>query len=357
MTWKVTDLPIVAKSALCLYLITFIGRVNAQSFQFADTHPVNNPDSLEQWLGQHQALSEDRLKNLISLERTYTWNMKSKAGTYFPEIKRYAVIQKNAMAKAAYDYLLAYKYFDEEKESKTALYANQALNEFISLTDKSGQLHAYSLLVLIKSNEFGLKVSSTNKPSLFYLDKMEGLLAETKDGHDFLMVQLTYTRYHYGQNGYNGNALQKTVETAIQRINQNPAYGYARYRFNRLKALSYYLLGQHEKSYNLNKQILAQLRPDQFAELALTKYNLAIECYLLKRTEEGIRLCQESIKLQSKYTPEGYTKLAATYSKYRALLQQKGDYVAAELLSDSIGIINNYILVAKNDKKLLELEA
>ncbi|MBN8826850.1 MULTISPECIES: HAMP domain-containing sensor histidine kinase [unclassified Spirosoma] len=343
----------------CLCWVLLAGSTYAQGLRFADTYPVNNSDSVERWVAQHQELSQDRLKSLIRLERIYSWNFLNKLGSHLPEIKRYADSQKSGIARAAYDYILAWKHLREDRRNQTALYANLALNEFVRLGDESGQLHAYSLLVMINSTSIGFKVASSNKRSQSYLGNMENSLARTNDGHDFLTLQLTYTRYQYGQGqiGSKGDTLLKIVEKAIERINQNQAYSYAAYRFRRQKAICYYLLGQSMRSYEQNRQILAQLRPDQFLEKAYTQYNLVLDCYLLKRTEEGIALCQQALALFSKYQPSNYGPLSNMYTKYRALLQQKGDYAGADLLSDSIRVISNLITTAQNDKKMLELEA
>lgn len=344
---------------IALYICLFInGLAQAQSFTFADTHPVNNPDSLERWLVANPSASGLlRLKNLITLERTYSWNYHDKVGRYLAEIDRLATSLPYAGAKAAYQYIKAYMVFNQNQGAATVQYANQALTAFQQQNDPSGVLHAYGLLVLTNSTMYGNRVTSSASLSQQYLRKMEQLLAKTDDVHDFLMIQLVTTRYQYGELEEGIEPIRKTATDALKRIEQNPACTYARYRFERINALSYNMSGDNAMSYKLNKRILQQLQPDQIWEIATMTYNVATDCYKLNRTDEGIALCEKSIAMHRATKPLNYAALGGPYTKYRELLQQKGDFVNANRLADSVQKFNGFVFSAENDKKMLELQS
>lgn len=330
-------------------------RSRAQSF--ADTYPKNNPDSLEQWVRANpKANPQTRLKALITLERTYTWNYHDRVGTHLPEINRLATVQKRENAMAWAQYLEAFRLFNQNRLVDVVPLANKALKRFGSQNDRSGQLHAYGLLVLTNSTLYGNRITSSRALSEQYLKKMEALLHENSNVHDYLTTQLVYTRFQYGEMDNGARSMRQTLDNAERVIEQYPDCAYARYRFGRIEAIYYGLIGEHEKAYSRNKQVLQLLRPEQDWEMATLTYNLATDCYKLNRIDEGIALCRQSIAMLSRAKPVNYAILAGPYTKYRELVQKKGDYVAANRLADSVQKYNGLVFLAENNKKMLELQ-
>ncbi|KAB7733044.1 hypothetical protein F5984_03645 [Rudanella paleaurantiibacter] len=327
----------------------------AQSF--ADTYPVNKPDSLVQWLRANpKAHPQARLKALITLERTYTWNYHDKVGEHLPEISRLAKALNHTGARASAAYIQAYRLFNQNRLADVISLANQSLKLFGAANDHSGQLHAYGLLVLTNSTLYGNRVTSSRALSEQYLGKMETLLRDNNNVHDFLTTQLVHTRFQYGEMEDGARSMRQTLDNAAQVIQQRPDCAYARYRFGRVEAIYYGLIGEHEKAYALNKQVLQQIKPEQGWEMATLTYNLATDCYKLNRIDEGIALCQHSIAMLTGVKPVNYAILAGPYTKYRELMQKKGDFVAANRLADSVQKYNGMVFLAQNDQKMLELQ-
>lgn len=334
------------------------GIANAQSFEFADTHPIANPDSLEQWLVLYPAPSLGRLRNLITLERTYCWAYHDKVGKYLPEISRLAKLYQDQTADAAYKYIRAFAHYYLDYRGQTTLYANQALQAFQVLGDQSGLLNTYGLLVLINVKNHQYKVYSKTQVSREYLAKIDQILAITHDPHDFLVAKLAYIWDRIILTGKRTALMQQALDQAFELINKNPSCNYAFVQFSRLQAHCNYLHGQYSLAYEQSKQLLKQLKPAQFWEMTVVSQNLAGYCYKLKRTDEGIALCQNVITLLIRSTPlKHHIPIKDTYIKYRQLLMQKGDYFNANRLADSIQYHNDLILLAENDEKMLELEA
>jgi signal transduction histidine kinase len=84
-------------------------------------------------------------------------------------------------------------------------------------------------------------------------------------------------------------------------------------------------------------------------------YNLAVDCYILKRIEEGIAYCEKSIPILSG-NPAFVYVLAGPYTKYRELLTVQGKFEKANQIADSVMKFNSLNFVRENDKKMLELE-
>ncbi|WP_170061071.1 sensor histidine kinase [Spirosoma aerolatum] len=349
-------------STYFIVLLVFVGLnggiASAQSFKFADTHPITNPDSLEHWLVLNPTPSLNRLRNLIVLERTYCWEYHDKVGKYLPEISRLTKLYHDRTADAAYQYLRAFAHYYLDYRGQTTLYANQALQIFQELGDQSGLLNTYGLLVLINVKNYQYKVHSKTQVSKEYLAQIDQILATTHDPHDLLVAKLVYIwdRAILTEKGI--ALMQQTLDQAFEIINKNPSCSYARVQFSRLQAHCYYLHGQYNLAYEQSKQLIRQLKPAQFWEMTVVSQNLAGYCYKLRRTDEGIALCQNVITLLSQTKPvKHHIPIKDTYDKYRQLLMQKGDYVEANRLADSIQHYNDRILLAENDEKMLELEA
>lgn len=350
-------------SFLCMsYLFKVIGVLllaasfcYAQSFTFSDTYPTNNPDSLEQWLKTHPKPTSERLKNLIRLERTYYWGNLFRLRTHRNEIVKLANTARTAMAAACVNYIDALYYSAQNQTVESVKSANKALNAFQLLGDNSGILHAYSVFVLVNSTIYGNQVVADPRFSKGYLEKIDDLLGKTDSTHDQLMARLAYSRYLYGQGGDAVKELRPLAEKVLTLIETAPDCRYASYRFQRLKAIGYQIQGDTQQSYMTNKAILVGLRPEQEWEIGTMNYNLAVDCYLLQRVEEGIAYCETSISIIAS-NPKFLFALAGPYTKYRELLTLQGKFEKANQVADSVMKYNSLNFITENDKKMLELE-
>lgn len=349
--------PFYAFLSSVFFLMTAQSIAQKPSFTFADTYPTSNLDSLENWVKAHTQPNEERLKNLIKLERSYYWFNLFKLGSFEREIAQITKSSRSPVGTAGHLYLKALFHNARNEAAPSVHYANDALKQFENSKpqDASGILHCYAVFILNNSTVFGNQVVSDPKFSTGYVKKMNDLLAQTNSLHDRLMVKLAYTRYLYGQGGNGVTQLRPTAEQALQLIHTQPVGGYATYRFERLRAIGFKIQGNIPQSYRINKQLLATLHPSQAYETATVGYNLAVDCYSLKRNQEGIEQCQKSIGILREYPPFWFV-IAGPFTKYRELAAAQGNYQLANELADSVSKYNALVFSAENDKKMLELQ-
>ncbi|WP_041615771.1 ATP-binding protein [Spirosoma linguale] len=80
----------------------------AQSFTFADTHPVNNVDNLVQWLANNpNAPALVRLRSLATLGNTYAWGYADFKGKTLPAVEHSNRQLRSPLSRAAYLYVKA----------------------------------------------------------------------------------------------------------------------------------------------------------------------------------------------------------------------------------------------------------
>lgn len=332
--------------------------VVAQSFTFADTHPVNKPDSLEQWVMAHPQPSLVRLKTLIQLERTYTWNYTNKVGTYLEEIRQLSQKYHLVVGRAAYCYFKGFYHYRKSQRHASIQHVKESILAFQSLSDTSGLIHNYTLLVDLQCLSFGGVV--TNQPFFKqeYLANLNRLLKPTTNIHDYLRVQrVQWSVMYCGDRVGNLPKLEQIAQRALSGIRKGSETSYALYQFSKYLAISYYLQNQIEKSYRQNKEILASLRADQTHELITINYNLSNDCDALKRSTEKALYADRTLTLLKRYDPQDYSMLNAVYGHLKDLALQQGKLREALSLADSMQKYNDGRRMQENDLRMLELQS
>ena len=341
-----------------LFLLCFcFSNTYAQTFNFAETYPIDNVAILEDWLYTYKQASPERLQKLIQIERSYFWNYHDKMGGYIAEIDSLSKLYNSAIGAASADYLRTAYYLNNNKLPEVSKYAVLALKQFENLGDYSGALHVYAFLLWSNSTIYGGQIARNMNLSQEYLGEMEKCQERSKDKHDFIMLQLTYTRNMYGEAKVSPDALNKKTSYMLTFIEQDTNLRYALYRVKRVHALSYAPLGNLQKVYEIQKEVYNALNPNQEWEVASMAYNIAVNCYDLKKYDEGIAFCEKSIEMYYKHQPLFYNPLVPAYTKYKELLTAKGNYKLANSIGDSLTRAILLTQLEANETKMLELKS
>lgn len=319
---------------LLVYLVT-ISFSQAQSFTFADTHPVNNPDSLENWIKAHaKAPALLRLKSLITLERTYVWVNKNKIGSHFPALKKLVHTQSDPVARGAFHYLQAERYLYEHRFVLFVEQASLAIQAFASRRDTSGLIHAHTVLVGFNARTFGAWMQDTAYVAAKdHLNEAENLLKPGQP-HDRLMYLYWRSRYSYGMTGH--PYFKPFINQALAISRQQPEGQYARLAFLKMEAALYALEAQHQRAYELNKELIGKLQPDQPYERAGVLYNMSINCKVLGHDDEVRQKLDLCIAACRQCVPIFEQMLASAYGLLRKTYVERNDFKKANQLADSV---------------------
>ncbi len=317
------------------------------SFTFSDTYHTNNVDSLENWLKTHPQPTQERLKNLIRLNRTYFLNYPEKKNRDTTEIRQLAQRLNHPLGKS----LAA---FWTKLDFKNVL---QLLEDCETLQDTSGMIYAYTRLVILNYTQ-----TFNNKGDQYaiqdYLLRARQLLKARFDMHDFIAVESAAYYYQARKPGTNRDSLLQSYQNTLKYIESHPQYKYTWTAIKGLIALIHYHRGEYAASYANNKEILTQLKPDQLYLTVLFTQNLINDCGYLNRYDEKLALCQKISTLirafpQKKF-PYDYLNL---YNSFKEELSGRGRYEEAMLYGDSMLSIKDTIYSIERNQKLIEFQA
>ncbi|AEI49740.1 sensor histidine kinase [Runella slithyformis] len=330
-----------------LFLGIFLSPSHAQHFTFSDTYPTNNVDSLENWLKTHPQLTEERLKNLIRLERTYGYMFLNRLKRHTTEITRLSQRLNHPVGKI----------FGEHQNSATIKDKLKILGKFEALKDTSGII--YVLTSLVYSNydvtllEKGDRYAAKN-----YLLRAKQLLSARFNPHDYLDVVGSEHFFLAGKPDGDNKAIIRLIKAALHLCENNPQYQYAVNLFKGFLAVTYYYQQDYAASYALNKAILARLKPDQINEIITRTQNLANDCEFLGRYDERLALSRKVAKL-IRYNPNTYDPfdLLNLYISFKEEMARRGRYKEALSYADSIIMIQDTIYVREREQKLIEFQA
>lgn len=342
------------KKILLFWLVLGLNIAVSQTFTFSDTAPSDNPDSLLQVTSR--ANNQQRLVALLRAERSYYWQNTFRLGSHLQEINQRINKQPTETGKACLLYLQSLIFSSQNKTVEAAQLANQALLLFQKNNDNSGVLHSYGVLIMVNSTIYGNQIISDPRLSKTYVEEMKRLSKKTQSPHDELMRLLVYTRYLYGQGGDAVVEFRKTAEEGLRIIQRASDCRYGLFRLARLRALGFRIEGKVQESYQVNKEVMLQLTQNQPWELGTTYYNTAVDCYDLKRINEGIVYCKKAIELISKDKRYEFA-LAGPYTKFREFSVVQKNFEWANQLADSVMKYNSVVFIIENDKKMIEIQS
>ncbi|MBO0952763.1 sensor histidine kinase [Fibrella forsythiae] len=327
----------------------------AQSFKFSDTYPVNNVDSLEKWIRDNPKPSVSRLKNLIHLERTYTWEYSGKIGTNLVEINRLTKKYNIPAARAVYYYLNGYQYHNKKRVYASIQYIKQALDLFQSANDISGLIHVYALLVQIQYDTFGDSIIKEDFFEKEYANELKKLLKISDNDHDYLQGKIAQSKSLTEQKY--AKYMEQLMTEVLQKTKEKPSLRYAELRVRIDLSISLFLQGRIEESYLENRKIVASLHEGQFQELMVMYYNMSTDCKRLKRYTACVMYCNSGIAIIRRYEPKNYQYLREFYINLKVAATQQGNMADALAYSDSVFKYVNLAEEVENSQKMLEVES
>ena len=285
-------------------LCVAITDLSAQStgFTFADTHPVNNPDSLENWLKTHpNALALLRLKNLITLENTYLWGYQDMLGRSVATAEKLHLQLHTPRSRAAYLFVqtLAQRRSNPAGVSK---YALAFLDACKYLRDTTGMVQAYCILINNATQNYANGAKSGSSFFLDYLATARTLAFGSNDRH--AQLYWTYTAgitayapaFAQKQSGNMRDTLKARTAQGFALIRQSRgALNYAVSNFSLLRGISYQMDGKITEALSINETLLSTLRPRQVTSRLMMLYNLGTGHYYLKNYPKAITFYEQAV--------------------------------------------------------------
>jgi signal transduction histidine kinase len=340
------------KRTLYLFLGLFFGWIvpsNAQkhSFTFSDTYPTNDVDSLENWLKTHPKPTEERLKNLIRLKRTYFFEYPERKDRDTLEIRQLSQRLNHPIGKAINAFWRG-KNFNEQY---------QVFKTFETLQDTSGMI--YTLSGLASSN---YTINALDKGDKYaaqdFLKKAQQLLKARFDAHDYFILERALLMHQLGTDENNLKEQLVSIRKALALSESKPEYEYMRITLKSFIGSVHGYQGDFATSYATFKELLTQLKPDQTEVNLLLSQNLAMDCEELGHYDERLALCNKIAVLLRNYskknTPYFFLSL---YEMFKVEMDRRGRYKEASAYGDSIATMKDIVYEKQRKEKLIELQA
>ncbi len=336
-----------------LFVIAAALPLRAQTFTFADTYPTNNLDSLENWVKTHPQPTEERLKNLIRLTRTYGWSHPDNVKPHTAEIERLAADQHHSAATAFVKLNKISLSQRNEKDYKTLL---ETKKECTSLQDTSVFIYCLVKLIYYSNDDSGLKTGNTELAHR-QLAELEQIFTTYHNEHDYLLYSGAKFMLLFGKPNSNYAQLQTMLQKQISISQNNPPYAYALNVLESDLAITYYYQNKYEASYQTNKRILNRLKKQELSERIRVMTNMANDCEFTGRYDERIRLNEEALSLIRKnYKKPNLSYISNIYLSLKEEWFRKEAYKKAALYADSVIQLSDTLTKAYYSQSLLDLQ-
>jgi signal transduction histidine kinase len=306
----------------------------AQSFTYADTHPVNNLDSLKTWLNIHPNPTIYRLKALIQYERTIYYVNLRMDKAHLDEIEKISKILNNRTGLASYNLLKAYNsVFDENVQGTLKLFG-ETLLEFEKLNDPSGQFYTYLTLysTYIKLNS----VNEYKNLQSIYLEKAQQLLKKYPNVYDQsnLYLALFFTALSQKQN----DLLLNSVIQLKELYKRNPCLAYLGNIVKKADDMIFPSLTENEIDNRVRSIENGKLKSNsEFAQNAYLLNIFGEYYYKRKKVSKALATFKKSIEYYKTSPIKNYELLLQAYQICRNIEQKEyKNFEEANILSDSI---------------------
>lgn len=342
------------KALLTLSLGILFSFSYAQTFTFSDTYPINNLDSLEQWLKTHPQPTVERLKNLIRAERTIPYTYPENMGKHLSEIKTLSARLHSPVGQTTHTLLSARVNIMDDKRYLAFEGLHRAYNEFVKLKDTSGIIQTSAGLVSINYGIFSKQIGD-NLTAEDYLKKAESLHKIRRDIHDSFPLLLAHLQHVRGGTAPDYNALLKYVQANLQIYESHPECAYVRINTMNCIESCYQALSNYKMAYQIDKQILAQLKPDQLHLRIRFMFNLSNSCVSLNRHDERLRLCEKALVLYKKLKKPHRQLHYHLYKTLQYEYARLKDFKKAYACMQELVFVSNDLANAQQSELLIEL--
>lgn len=280
----------------------------SQSLTFAETHPVNNPDSLEQWIKANpNAPALLRLKAMCSLENTYHWNNRNRVGKYLTTINTLVSAQSDKGTQAIGVLVRAKWLTLQHQRGKASALTALALRLFQETNDTSGIVQANLQMAALFFRSDGEPLTTNQQTIQQYIDRAQQLLRLAPNPH--AQLRLCKIRHLSLYATAPPEELTQLANEGLTLIRRYPSLQYAQFTFLNLKAIAAYMNRNYETSYRINQQAMAQLTRQQLTERVMILFNLGNDCKELKRYAEALQYYQKAIDCAEKCTPKDQERI------------------------------------------------
>ncbi|NBB22307.1 hypothetical protein GVN20_23330 [Runella sp. CRIBMP] len=332
--------------AFALFLVGGLA-AQAQTFTFSDTYPTNNVDSLESWLKNHPKPTEERLKNLIRLKRTYFFSYPERINRDTLEMRQLSQRLNQPVGKAIVTFWRSSN-FNEQY---------QAFKDFEALKDTSGMI--YTLSGLASSN---YTINALDKGDKYaaqdFLKKAQQLLKARFNAHDYFILERALLMHQLSTDESNLKERLASLQKALALAQSKPEYEYIRITIKSFIGTGHGYQGDYATSYATFKGLLTQLKPDQTEVNILLSQNLAMDCEELGRYDERLALCNKIAVLLRNYSKKSTPYFFLTlYEMSKEEMDRRGRYQEASAYGDSIATMKDIVYEKQRKEKLIEFQA
>lgn len=309
----------------------------AQKCSFKDTYPEKNSDSLERWLVLNPRINENRLKNLIKIERSYSWELNINRYKYLSEIEKVAQKLKNINGILYFKMHKAELLDNESQNDRSVKLLTEALHIAEGLNDISAQISILSNLSLMYIYHNG---SETENLAKYYILKAKTLVNATTDPHSKIIFLMVYLKYE-------SNSILKfsTMGQVIRLYDTTPSLDYAFTIVKIIETSFYFRVKNYKKANQINDKLDSNVKPNNFCLLSRIYLNYAKNYNGLLQYEQALKCSHLAIQYFHKTPKVAYTQASGetTYSTLINIFQNERDIAIklrrstnSDALADSI---------------------
>lgn len=347
------------RNLVCTLLLTFSGY--SQKCTFRETYPEINTDSLERWLILNPKIDENRLKNLIKIERKYSWERNSNRYKYLNEIEKTAKKLKNLHGIAYFKFHKAELLNEEFQNNRCVKLLREALYMVEELNDISGQISILSYLSLMYLNH---GTSGTHNLAKYYIFKAKNLLSQSNDPHAKILFLVVYTNYEVSSLESSNSVKLSIISQLLQFYNTSPTLEYAHLWVKLIESNFNYSIKNYERSNVINNELLKIVKPNDFYLLSTLNLNLAKNYIELRQFDNALISNKLAIRCFHK-TPKivyyqqtretSYAVQIAILNNYRSIAIFLNNYKYSAALADSI-IYYQRLELENENKTIYEIQ-
>ena len=280
----------IFKGSILVFFFLLPFSIFAQKCSFKDTFPENNLDSLEQWLMLNPKINENRLTNLIKIERSYSWELNINRYKYLNEIEKVAQKLKNINGLLYFKIHQSELLNNESQNDKSVKLLTEALHIAEGLKDQSAQISILSYLSLMY---IYYNSSETENLAKYYILKAKTMVNTTTDPHSKILYLMVYLKYESISTEPNSTIKVSNMNLLMNQImklyNTTPKLDYA-FTFVKFIETSYYIrVKNYNKANEVNNELSHKVKPNDFHLLSRVYLNYAKNYKGLLQYEQALK--------------------------------------------------------------------
>lgn len=306
-------------SSLLIFSFFLSLNVFSQNCRFKDTYPEKNSDSLERWLILNPKIDEIRLKNLIKIERSYSWELSINRYKYLNEIEKISQKLKNIHGILYFKMHKAELLDNESQNDRSVKLMSEALHIAEGLNDISAKISILSYLSLMYIYHNG---SETENLAKDYILKAKMLINATTDPHAKVLFLMVYLKYES-----TSIAKLSLINQLMKLYNSTPSLEYTFTFVKFIETSFYYKVKNYNKSNEINTELKRKVKPSDFHLLSRIYLNYAKNYNGLMQYEQALKFSNLATQYFHKTPKITYMQTTGetTYSTLINIFQNERD--------------------------------